>query len=67
MNTRAMFDYVKTVLENVSFDPILFQKELKKAIRNLLPYELEKLINWAKAYIKQKPELHESLYLIEST
>lgn len=67
MNTRAMFDYVRTVLENVSFDPMLFHKELKKAIDNLLPYELDKLVKWADAYIRQKPELHESLYLIQST
>ena len=29
---RAMFEYTKTVLSKVSFDPTLFHKELQKAI-----------------------------------
>jgi hypothetical protein len=38
-----MFDYTKSILERVSFDPILFCKRVRKAIRILLPYELEQL------------------------
>jgi hypothetical protein len=41
--SKIMFDYTKSILERVSFDPILFCKELEKAIRILLPYELEQL------------------------
>ena len=44
--SKIMFDYTKSVLERVSFDPILFCKELEKAIRTLLPYELDKLKEW---------------------
>lgn len=66
MSTRGMFDYVRTVLENVSFDPQLFYKELEKAIAHLLPYDLERLACWVSGYVKEKPELQDSLVLIES-
>lgn len=54
---RMIYDYTKSVLERVSFDPILFCKELKKAIKNLLPYELEQLKKWLLSYTNAKPEL----------
>ncbi len=57
--------YTQKVLENVSFDPKLFSKELRKAVEYLLPYEVEILSKWLVTYVKSKPELHESLYLIE--
>jgi hypothetical protein len=34
--SKIMFDYTKSILERVSFDPILFCKELEKAIKSLL-------------------------------
>jgi len=52
-----IYDYTKSVLERVSFDPVLFLKELKKAIKNLLPYELEQLKKWLLNYTNEKPEL----------
>ena len=59
-----MFNYTKTILERVSFDPELFCKELKKAIQNLLPYELEQLTAWFVEFTNQKPELkHYMIYL----
>ena len=41
--SRAMFEYTKTVLNKVSFDPSLFCKEVQKAILRLLPHEIEEL------------------------
>ena len=38
---RAMYEYTKTVLNKVSFDATLFCKEVEKAVRRLLPHELE--------------------------
>jgi hypothetical protein len=61
---RTMFDYTKTILERVSFDPVLFCKELDKALQMLLPYEIEKLGEWLSNYITEKPELQPSLLLI---
>jgi hypothetical protein len=59
--SRMIYDYTKTVLERVSFDPELFEKELKKAIRNLLPYEIEHLRNWLLFFTNEKPELKKCL------
>ena len=63
---RMIYDYTKSVLEKVSFDPTLFMKELKKAIKNLLPYEIETLCKWLKYFISQKPELQPCLIVIET-
>lgn len=63
---RIMFTYTKKVLESVSFDPVLFYKELEKAIQTLLPYELEELKDWLVNYTKEKPELADCLTLIET-
>lgn len=61
---RTMFDYTKTILERVSFDPTLFCKELDKALQMLLPYEIEQLGEWLSHFINEKPELRPSLLLI---
>ncbi len=54
---RMIYDYTKLTLEKVSFDPFLFKKELLKALRNLLPYEIEQLRNWLLFFTNNKPEL----------
>jgi DNA replication protein DnaD len=59
-----MFDYTKSILERVSFDPILFCKELEN-IRILLPYELEQLREWLFDFIIEKPELKQCLLIVE--
>lgn len=64
MKTRLMFDFSRTILENVSFDPKLFYKELQKAINHLLPYDLDQLEEWVNGFIQGKPELQESLELL---
>lgn len=61
---RTMFDYSKTILERVSFDPLLFCKELEKALKMLLPYEVEQLTDWLLSFTKEKPELRQCLVLV---
>ena len=61
---RMIYDYTKTVLERVSFDPDLFAKELKKAVKNLLPYEIEQLKRWLQFFIQEKPELEKCLKVV---
>ena len=61
---RLSYDYTKNVLEKVSFDIKLFAKELKKAVRTLLPYELEQLREWLLQFTKEKPELRQCLIYI---
>ena len=41
-----MLSYVKVILEKVSFDRYLFEKELRKSIARLVPSELEELKAW---------------------
>lgn len=52
-----MVNYSKSILERVSFDPILFCKELEKAVKALLPFDLEELVVWFFNFTKEKPEL----------
>ena len=62
---RMIYDYTKSVLERVSFDPKLFCKELKKAIKNLLPYEIEQLKKWLENFTNEKPELRQYLIIVD--
>ena len=62
---RAILDYTKTVLEKVSFDVELFSKELKKAVKRLLPFEIEELRIWLLQFTVDRPELYPSLALIK--
>ena len=62
--SRMIYDYTKEVLERVSFSLDLFIKELKKAVRNLLPYEIEHLRNWLLYYTNEKPILKQCLYVV---
>ncbi|ALM07435.1 hypothetical protein SB49_06185 [Sediminicola sp. YIK13] len=62
---KAMLEYTKTVLQKVSFDSMLFCKELEKAISRLLPVEVEELKHWLKQFITDKPELKQCLIYIQ--
>ncbi len=42
-----MLEYVKTILSKVSFDRVIFEKELRKSIQNYLdPREIRFLQEW---------------------
>ena len=45
-----MLEYSKAILEKVSFDPELFQKELQKALNMLNAEEVSDLILWVRAH-----------------
>lgn len=62
---RAMFEYTKTVLNKVSFDTTLFCKEVQKAIKRLLPYELEELKIFIQNIVHEKPELNQCLIYLK--
>ena len=64
--SKIMFDYTKSILERVSFDPILFCKELEKAIKTLLPFEMEQLREWLLNFTIEKPELQQYLLIVNS-
>lgn len=54
---RAFLTYTKTILKKVSFDAGLFQTELSKALKSLLPYEVYELSQWMQDYFKDEPQL----------
>ena len=58
---RAMFEHTKTILKKVSFDSMLFCKELQKAVKRLLPYEIEELRIWIQNLIKKNPDLNQCM------
>ncbi|MCW2119219.1 hypothetical protein [Flavobacterium sp. 7A] len=64
--SKVMFDYTKSILERVSFDPLLFRKELQKAIKTLLPFEMEELRKWLYEFVLEKPELQQCLLVVNS-
>lgn len=63
---RTMFAYTKIILERVSFDPLLFFKELEKALKILLPYEIEQLVEWLLQFTVEKPELRPCLKYVNN-
>ena len=62
---RAIFDYTKTILKKVSFDTELFTKELRKAVKRLLPFEIEELRIWLLEFTANKPQLYVSLAVLK--
>ncbi len=41
-----MIEYVKTILEKVSFSRYLFERELRKGLRLILPSEVQDFKDW---------------------
>lgn len=52
-----MLEYIKTILKKVSFDIKLFEKELKKAINQLINGDLNELKNWCYTNFSGKHQL----------
>lgn len=42
-----MLAYYKQVIDKVSFSAYLFEKEMRKAVRAILPDDIEEFRNWA--------------------
>jgi hypothetical protein len=62
--SRMIYDYTKHTLERVSSDKKQFIRELRKAVKNLLPYEIEHLIKWLVYFTNEKPELKPCLSIV---
>ena len=63
---RQILVYTKSILERVSFDVVLFCKELEKATRVLLPFELDELREWLLSFTEEKPELRQCIIYIDN-
>lgn len=55
--SRLIYFCTKDSLERASSNSDLFAKEIKKAIKNLLPYEMEHLKNGLIYFSNKKPDL----------
>ena len=55
--TSSNYFFYKSVLRKVSFNGVLFQKELNKAILALPEREGVRLYRWALFFSKEHPEL----------
>lgn len=64
--SRAMFEYTKTILQKVSFDVVLFCKEVEKAVSRLLPHELDELRDYILLLVRQNPNLKDSLIYLKA-
>ncbi|MFL5731012.1 MAG: hypothetical protein ACJ75J_16105 [Cytophagaceae bacterium] len=49
-----MLEFCKLILEKVSFDDRLFEKELKKSFTYLMPDESKQLLEWVSLHFGEK-------------
>ena len=49
-----MLEYIKTILKKVSFDRQLFEKELRKALAQLVPEDKRALESWCYAQFRSR-------------
>ena len=47
-------EYAKMILEKVSFEPRIFKKELRKALKQSTKQEFEHLMIWCREKFKRK-------------
>jgi len=62
---RAMFDYTLTILNKVSFDANLFCREVQKALKRLLPFEIEELKIYITSLVHKNPNLNKCLIYLK--
>ena len=63
---RAMFEYTKEVLKKVSFDVRLFCREVEKAVKRLLPHEIDELRIFINSLIHKNPKLNQCRVYLNS-
>ncbi len=49
----TMFEYSKIILEEVHFEPKIFRKELRKALRQFSSEESKHLLTWCREKFKK--------------
>ncbi|MEK9516992.1 MAG: hypothetical protein VWZ97_03135 [Flavobacteriaceae bacterium] len=59
--TSSTYFFYKSVLRKVSFNAVLFKKELHKALVALPEREGVRLYRWALTYTRSQPELSANL------
>jgi DNA replication protein DnaD len=56
---RLLYHFTTKELQKKSDSSLQFQRGLRKAFKQLLPHEIEKLLKWLEQFLKQKPALRE--------
>jgi hypothetical protein len=64
INTTSTYFFYKSVLRKVSFNAVLFEKELNKALIVLTKKDGVRLYRWALTFTKTYPELHSNLQYV---
>ena len=64
IKTTSTYFFYKSVLRKVSFNAVLFEKELNKALTILPKKEGVRLCRWALTFTKSHPELHSNLQYV---
>jgi hypothetical protein len=64
IKTTSTYFFYKSVLRKVSFNAVLFEKELNKALIILPKKEGLRLYRWALTFTKTSPELHSNLQYV---
>ena len=59
---QILYDNTKSSIAKAAKNKDLFLKEVKKASRELLPYQRDNLINWLFFFTADKPEPQKWLY-----
>lgn len=55
----TMFEYSKMILEKVSFEPRIFKKELRKALRQSTKEEFQQLMSWCRERFSKRTKKYE--------
>lgn len=53
-NSMTPLEYAKMILEKVSFEPKIFKKELRKALRNSSKRDFKHLMDWCREKFGKK-------------
>lgn len=53
----TMLEYSKMILEKVSFEPRIFKKELRKALRQSTKDEFQHLMTWCRKKFGKKKQV----------
>lgn len=59
----TMLEYSKMILEKVSFEPRIFKKELRKALRQSTKDEYRQLMEWCRKKFRKNNQTEENLIM----
>lgn len=59
----TMLEYSKMILEKVSFEPRIFKKELRKALRQSTKDEYQQLMEWCRKKFRKNNQTEENLIM----